>query len=83
MPVTADFPVMRPEDARKHIDENTIGIVVMFGSTYNGQFEDVEATNTMIGEFFNHPLSNTGNCFEIAYLHLASILFLFTRKCHT
>ena len=82
MPVTADFPVMRPEDARKHIDENTIGIVVMFGSTYNGQFEDVEATNTMIGEFFDHPLSKAGNC-EISCLHFASILLLFTRKCHT
>ena len=25
------------------------GIVVMFGSTYNGQFEDVEAVDKMIG----------------------------------
>ena len=26
------------------------GIVVMFGSTYNGQFEDVEATDKMISK---------------------------------
>ena len=42
--------VMNPEDARKHMDENTIGLVVMFGSTYNGQFEDVVLADKIVGE---------------------------------
>ena len=41
---------MNPEDARKHMDENTIGLVVMFGSTYNGQFEDVVLADKTVGE---------------------------------
>ena len=40
---------MNPEDARKHMDENTIGLVVMFGSTYNGQFEDVVLADKIVG----------------------------------
>ena len=41
--------VMNPEDARKYMDENTIGLVVMFGSTYNGQFEDVVLADKIVG----------------------------------
>lgn len=40
---------MNPEDARKHMDENTIGLIVMFGSTYNGQFEDVVLADKIVG----------------------------------
>ena len=36
-----DF-VMHPPDALQYIDENTIGIMVILGSTYNGAFEDVK-----------------------------------------
>ena len=32
---------MKPEDAIQFIDENTIGVMVILGSTYNGAFEDV------------------------------------------
>ena len=41
--------VMNPEDARKYMDENTIGLIVMFGSTYNGQFEDVVLADKIVG----------------------------------
>lgn len=50
VPVTEEVPVMHPDKARSFIDENTIGFVCMFASTYNGQFEDVEATDKMISE---------------------------------
>ncbi|CAK0787153.1 hypothetical protein CVIRNUC_010369 [Coccomyxa viridis] len=50
VPVTKDYPVMNPEDARKYMDENTIGLIVMFGSTYNGQFEDVVLADKIVGE---------------------------------
>ena len=33
--------VLKPEDAIQYIDENTIGVMVILGSTYNGAFEDV------------------------------------------
>ncbi|GAB4819502.1 hypothetical protein N2152v2_006548 [Parachlorella kessleri] len=32
------------------IDENTIGVVAVLGSTYTGEFEDVEAMDAMLGE---------------------------------
>ena len=41
--------IMNPEDARKYMDENTIGLIVMFGSTYNGQFEDVVLADKIVG----------------------------------
>ncbi len=43
MPVHAetDF-VMHPPDALQYIDENTIGVMVIMGSTYTGHFENVQ-----------------------------------------
>lgn len=34
--------IMDPNDAIPYIDENTIGVIVILGSTYTGHFEDVE-----------------------------------------
>ena len=47
--------VMNPEDARKYMDENTIGLIVMFGSTYNGQFEDVVLADKIVGALAASP----------------------------
>ena len=33
---------MHPPDAIQFIDENTIGVMVILGSTYTGHFEDVQ-----------------------------------------
>ncbi|KAH6900950.1 glutamate decarboxylase [Coprinopsis sp. MPI-PUGE-AT-0042] len=33
--------IMNPQDAIPYIDENTIGVIVILGSTYTGHFEDV------------------------------------------
>ena len=33
--------IMDPQDAIPFIDENTIGVIVILGSTYTGHFEDV------------------------------------------
>lgn len=33
--------IMDPKDAIQFIDENTIGVMVILGSTYTGHFEDV------------------------------------------
>lgn len=36
-----DF-IMHPPDAIQYIDENTIGVMVIMGSTYTGHFENVQ-----------------------------------------
>lgn len=43
MPVSEDKGFcMDPKDALQYIDENTIGVIVILGSTYTGHFEDVK-----------------------------------------
>ena len=42
--------VITAELARELIDENTIGVVGILGSTYNGEFEDINALNDMVGK---------------------------------
>lgn len=39
-----------PELAREQIDENTIGVVGILGSTYNGEFEDIAGLDAMVTE---------------------------------
>lgn len=41
-----DF-IMHPPDAIKYIDENTIGVMVIMGSTYTGHFENVQLMNDL------------------------------------
>lgn len=50
MPLEEGRYIITPELAREQIDENTIGVVAILGSTYNGEFEDVQALDEMVGE---------------------------------
>ncbi|KAL4421163.1 hypothetical protein ABPG77_000798, partial [Micractinium sp. CCAP 211/92] len=50
VPVEEGRYVSTPELMRPLIDENTIGIAAVFGSTYNGEFEDVEAMDALCTE---------------------------------
>ena len=34
--------IMDPKDAIQFVDENTIGVMVILGSTYTGHFENVQ-----------------------------------------
>lgn len=43
--VTTDEYVAKPAEIVKFVDENTIGVVSILGSTYNGAFEDVAGLN--------------------------------------
>ncbi|KDO34774.1 glutamate decarboxylase [Saprolegnia parasitica CBS 223.65] len=45
--VSPDELVLTAERARGLIDENTIGICAILGSTFNGEFENVQAIHTM------------------------------------
>lgn len=38
---------MHPPDAIQYIDENTIGVMVILGSTYTGHFEDVQLMSNL------------------------------------
>ncbi|KAG8937034.1 hypothetical protein FRC03_004100 [Tulasnella sp. 419] len=43
--------VMDPRRAMQFIDENTIGVIVILGSTYTGGFEDVKLMSDLLDEF--------------------------------
>ena len=47
--------IMDPHDAIPFVDENTIGIIVILGSTYTGHFENVQLMNDLC----THALSVT------------------------
>ncbi|EED15352.1 glutamate decarboxylase, putative [Talaromyces stipitatus ATCC 10500] len=40
-----------PEEVRKNIDENTIGVFVILGSTYTGHYEPVEEISKVLDEY--------------------------------
>jgi len=44
-----DF-IMNPKDAIPFIDENTIGVMVIMGSTYTGHFENVQEMSDLLDE---------------------------------
>lgn len=45
---TEDRYVIDPEEAVKLVDENTIGICAIIGTTYTGEYEDVKAINDLL-----------------------------------
>jgi glutamate decarboxylase len=45
--------IMNPPDALQFIDENTIGVIVILGSTYTGHFENVQ----LMSDLCKHPLA--------------------------
>jgi glutamate decarboxylase len=48
--LTEDCFVMTPEKAAKLVDEHTIGVCGIMGSTYTGDFEDIEGLDREIGK---------------------------------
>ncbi|PVF94473.1 glutamate decarboxylase [Serendipita vermifera] len=52
VPVTEESNfVMDPKAAMEYIDENTIGVIVILGSTYTGAFEDVQGMSDLLDEY--------------------------------
>jgi glutamate decarboxylase len=43
--------VLDPELVRKNVDENTIGVFVILGSTYTGAYENVEAVSNVLDDY--------------------------------
>jgi glutamate decarboxylase len=48
VPLEGDEVVTNPERAAAACDENTIGVVAVLGSTFTGDYEDVEALNAAL-----------------------------------
>jgi glutamate decarboxylase len=48
--LTDDCFVATPEKLAAQVDENTIGVAAVLGTTYTGAFEDVETLDKLIGE---------------------------------
>lgn len=46
--LTEDYYVMNPKKAVEMVDENTICVCAILGSTYNGEFEDVKMLNDLL-----------------------------------
>ncbi|KXN86662.1 Glutamate decarboxylase [Leucoagaricus sp. SymC.cos] len=42
--------IMDPHDALQYIDENTIGVMVILGSTYTGHFENVQLMSNLLDD---------------------------------
>ena len=50
VPMEGDRYHLSPEEAVKLCDENTIGVVVVMGSTFDGSYEDVKGTSALLDE---------------------------------
>ncbi|CEP19110.1 hypothetical protein [Parasitella parasitica] len=48
VPCTEDLLYMDPKKAVDRVDENTIGICAILGSTYTGHYEDVKTLNSLL-----------------------------------
>lgn len=51
IPMSKDRYTINAEDVIKMIDENTIGVVVIMGTTFTGQYEPVKEINDALEEF--------------------------------
>ena len=59
---TKDRYVIDPKEAVDLIDENTIGICSILGTTYTGEYEDTKAINDLLVER-NLDIPIHGNCY--------------------
>lgn len=52
MPIEESTRTLQPEAVREAIDERTIGVVAILGSTYTAEFDDVKGIDAVIGASF-------------------------------
>ena len=50
VPVRADRTTLAPDEAIRFIDENTIAVVTILGSTYTGEYEPIAAIHDAVAE---------------------------------
>ncbi len=49
LPIEENERTLNPQKAKEAIDENTIGVVALLGSTYTGELDDVAGLDAVIG----------------------------------
>jgi glutamate decarboxylase len=57
--------IMDPHDAIPFVDKNTIGIIVIIGSTYTGHFENVQLMNNLCTHTLSRLLPSHTNYLSI------------------
>lgn len=77
MKVTEGYYVMDPAKAVEMVDENTICVAAILGSTYNGEFEDVKLLNDLLLEKNNQTGYVVHIYFFPAMLYICSLKDLF------
>src|SRR3954465_1817798 len=50
IPLKPDRYVIGPEDVAPHVDENTIGVAAVLGTTFTGHADDIVGINTLLEE---------------------------------
>jgi glutamate decarboxylase len=50
VPLTEDRFTIGPDDIAPHLDENTIGVAVVLGTTFTGQRDDIEGIDRLLGD---------------------------------
>ncbi|QSR88112.1 glutamate decarboxylase [Methylacidiphilum caldifontis] len=51
IPVVAGSYVTNPDKVASYLDENTIGVVAILGTTYSGEFEPIEQIHEVVKDF--------------------------------
>ena len=51
VPVTKDRFVVDPDDVMARVDENTIGVIPILGTTYTGEFEPIQEIHDRVVEY--------------------------------
>jgi glutamate decarboxylase len=51
VPVTNDRYVVDPDDVMARVDENTIGVIPILGTTYTGEFEPIQEIHDRVVEY--------------------------------
>jgi glutamate decarboxylase len=51
IPVTKDRFVVDPDDVMARVDENTIGVIPILGTTYTGEFEPIQEIHDRVVEY--------------------------------
>ena len=48
VPLQPDKYTIGPEDVEPHVDENTIGVAAVLGTTFTGHSDDIEGINSLL-----------------------------------
>ena len=77
VPLEGNSLVTDPERAAALCDENTIGVVAVLGSTFTGDYENVEALSAALG-----PVAGEDRAWIFRFTWMARVALLWRRSCN-